>query len=68
VTGRAISQDPGFLLYVWVDHIDESLARIESHGGAIVKAPQQISPGGAWIALFRDCASNVMGLYQEGPR
>src|ERR1700682_3018634 len=36
VTGRAISREPGLLIYIWVDHIDETQALIESHGGEIV--------------------------------
>lgn len=68
VTGRAISRDPGLLPYIWVDHIDEILARIESYGGEVVQAPHLISSEGHWIALFRDPAGNAMGLYQEGPR
>jgi predicted enzyme related to lactoylglutathione lyase len=68
VTGRAISQTPGLLPYIWVDHIDDTLARIESCGGQVVEAPHLIAREGEWIALFRDPAGNVMGLYQEGPR
>jgi predicted enzyme related to lactoylglutathione lyase len=66
VTGRAISKEPGLLPYIWVDHIDETLAQIVSQGGEVVQAPH--SPGDMWIALFRDPAGNVIGLYQEGPR
>jgi predicted enzyme related to lactoylglutathione lyase len=67
VTGRAISQEPGLLPYIWVDNIDETLSRIKSSGGQIVEAPSSIAPD-TWIARFRDPAGNVIGLYQEGPR
>jgi predicted enzyme related to lactoylglutathione lyase len=67
VTNRAISREAGLLPYIWVDDIDDVLARIESHGGEVVQAPRQISAGDEWIATFRDPAGNVMGLYQEGP-
>jgi predicted enzyme related to lactoylglutathione lyase len=68
VTGRAISREPGLLPYIWVDDIDDTLARIESHGGEIVHRQHLDSPGGEYIATFRDPAGNVMGLYQEGAR
>lgn len=68
VTGRVISRDPGLLPYIWVDHIDDTLARVQSQGGEVVQTPHLNSPGGPWIATFRDPAGNVMGLYQEGPR
>ena len=67
VTGRAISRDAGLLAYIWVDDIDDSLARIESHGGGVAQGPHRISAGDEWIAMFRDPAGNLMGLYQEGP-
>lgn len=68
VTSRAISREPGLLPYIWVDHIDATLTAIEAQGGAIVETPHLDSPGGEWIATFRDPAGNVMGLYQEGAR
>lgn len=68
VTGRLASREPGLLPYIWVDSIDETLAQIAAHGGQIVEPPHPDSPGGEWIATFRDPAGNLMGLYQEGPR
>jgi predicted enzyme related to lactoylglutathione lyase len=68
VTGRAISRDAGLLAYIWVDDIDESLARIETHGGEVAQGRHRISAGDEWIATFRDPAGNLIGLYQEGPR
>jgi predicted enzyme related to lactoylglutathione lyase len=51
-----------------VDNIDETLARIEAHGGQVVQKPSPDCPGGEWLARFRDPAGNVMGLHQEGAR
>lgn len=69
VTGRAAARDPGLLAYIWVDSIDASVARVAAHGGQIVKPVDCDSPGSlSWIALFRDPAGNLIGLYQEGPR
>jgi len=51
----------------WKD-IDGTLAQIAVLGGVILEAPHLDSPGGCWIATFRDPAGNVFGLYQEAPR
>jgi uncharacterized glyoxalase superfamily protein PhnB len=68
VTGRAMSSEPGLLPYIMVDSIDATLAMVAAHSGEIVEPPHLDSPGGEWIATFRDPAGNVMALYQEGPR
>ena len=64
------AREPGLLPYIWVDGIDDVLARVAAHGGEVVKTPQLDSPtpGAAWIATFRDPAGNLIGLYQEGRR
>jgi uncharacterized protein len=66
VTGRPISREPGLLPYIYVDHIDEVVARVAAHGGAVVKPPYP--EGNLWVATVRDPAGNVIGLWQEGPR
>jgi predicted enzyme related to lactoylglutathione lyase len=66
VTGRPAHRDPGFLPYIWVDEMDAVLARISAAGGEVVAARHLDSPGGEWIATFRDPAGNLIGLYQEG--
>ncbi len=69
VTGRPISREPGLLPYIWVDFIDDVLARAASHGGEVVDAVHHDHPDGTcWIATFRDPAGNLIGLYQEAPR
>jgi uncharacterized protein len=69
VTGRPISCEPGLLPYIWVDGIDDVLARAASHGGEVVEGVHHDHPDGtSWIATFRDPAGNVIGLYQEAQR
>jgi uncharacterized glyoxalase superfamily protein PhnB len=68
VIGRAISREPGLLPYIWVDSIDVILSKVAAHGGEVIKASHLDSPGGEWIATFRDPAGNMIGLYQEGGR
>lgn len=68
VIGREISRAPGLLPYIWIDSIDATLKKVAAHAGVLLDAPHLDSPGGCWIATFRDPAGNVIGLYQEGPR
>jgi len=66
VTDQAIAREPGVLLYIYVDRIDEIIQQIETHGGEIVKAPYP--EGNLWVATFRDPAGNVIGLWHQGAR
>lgn len=66
VTNQAVATEPGLLPYVYVDHIDDTLDRVQAHGGEVVAAPYE--EGNLWVATFRDPAGNVMGLWHEGPR
>ncbi len=69
VTGLHICREPGLLPSIWVDGIDEVLARIASNGGEVVEPVHPDQPGStSWIATFRDPAGNPMRLYQEAPR
>jgi len=66
VIGRAISREPGLLPYIYVDRIDDAVSRVVAHGGEVVRPPY--AEGNLWVAVFRDPAGNVIGLWQEGPR
>lgn len=66
VPGRAISREPGLLPYIYVDRIDDAVGRVVAHGGEVVRPPYV--EGNLWVAVFRDPAGNVIGLWQEGPR
>lgn len=68
ISGRTVSRDPGLLPYIWVDSIDATSSRITAHGGEVLQSAQLDSPGGQWVATFRDPSGNILGLYQEGPR
>ena len=67
-TSLAVAREPGLLPSIWVDSIDDTLARVVKNGGEVVEGPHLDSPGGEWIARFRDPAGNIIGLYQEGGR
>jgi predicted enzyme related to lactoylglutathione lyase len=66
VTGRAISEEPGVLPYIYVHGIDASLAKVTSNGGVVVQSPYP--EGDLWVATFRDPAGNIIGVWQQGPR
>jgi hypothetical protein len=46
--------------------IDDALEKIVAHGGEVATAPYP--EGDLWVALFRDPAGNVLGVWQRGPR
>jgi predicted enzyme related to lactoylglutathione lyase len=66
VTGRPPTRDAGVLPYIYVHGVDDTLAQVEAHGGAIVKPPYP--EGDLWVATFRDPAGNIVGVWQQGPR
>jgi predicted enzyme related to lactoylglutathione lyase len=69
VTGAKVHREPGLLASIWVDGIDDVLARIAANGGEVVDPVHPDRPGGtSWIATFRDPAGNPLRLYQEAPR
>ena len=58
--------EPGLLPYIYVADIEDAVARIIAHGGAIVTEPY---PEGLLIvATFRDPAGNVIGLWRDTTR
>lgn len=62
VTGRE-PNDSGLIVYIMVANIHVTLDAIARHGGAIV---EPVEPGAREVvALFRDPAGNVFGLYEE---
>ena len=66
VTGRAIAREPGLLPFVYVDRVDDVVARVVAHGGEVVRAPYP--EGNLRVATVRDPAGNVIGLWQEAGR
>ena len=63
VTGRPASGTPGLLLYVMVDSVAATVAKIISEGGRIVQPLGVDAP--EITARFADLDGNVLGLYQE---
>ena len=66
VTGRPPAAQPGFMIYIWVDNVAETVEAVMANGCEIV---QPIGADAPEITVrFRDPAGNVVGLYQEPPQ
>ena len=66
VTGRPPEAQPGFMIYIWVDSVAETVKAVMANGCEIV---QPIGADAPEITVrFRDPAGNVVGLYQEPPQ
>jgi uncharacterized protein len=63
VVGRSPATEPGLLLYIMVDSVAKTVDAVLASGGEIAQPLCADSP--EIIALFRDPAGNVLGLYQE---
>jgi predicted enzyme related to lactoylglutathione lyase len=58
------SDQSGFVLYVQVRHLNESLERVAELGGTVVSAPFDV-PGGPTIASIADPEGNPLVLVQQ---
>lgn len=58
--------DPGLLPYIYVDRVDDTIARILARGGEIVTSP--FAEGLLTVATFRDPSGNVLGLWHDTTR
>ena len=58
--------EPGLLPYIYVADIEQTVARIVAHGGAILTQPYP--EGLLTVATFRDPAGNVIGLWHDTTR
>jgi uncharacterized protein len=63
VLGRPPAAQPGFMIYIWVDSVAETIDAVIAHGGEIVQPIGADAP--EITARFRDPGGNIVGLYQE---
>jgi hypothetical protein len=63
VLGRPPAATPGLLVYVMVDSVTATLARVVAAGGEVVQPIGADAP--EITARFRDPGGNVIGLYQQ---
>jgi predicted enzyme related to lactoylglutathione lyase len=66
VTGRPAAHHSGVVLYVYVDVLDDTLARATAQGAGIIKPPYP--EGDVSVAVISDPAGNEIGIWQRGPR
>ena len=67
LTYRAIPDLNGWMLFVNVASLDETVARIEHLGGSIVR-PRTAVPRTAWVTIVSDPANNIFGVWQADPK
>jgi uncharacterized protein len=60
-----VAEDAGHLPYVYVESVEETLDRVVEGGGTIVRAP--FPEGDLRIAIVRDPAGNLLGVWRQGP-
>jgi len=61
-----VAGEAGVIPYVYVQDIDEALARVPGGGGEVTTKPY--AEGDLWVAMTRDPAGNAIGVWQHGPR
>jgi predicted enzyme related to lactoylglutathione lyase len=59
-------REAGLLLYIYVDDVDGTVAKITGNGGEMVTEPYP--QGTLRVATFRDPAGNLLGLWHETQR
>ena len=62
----AVAGEAGVRPYIYVDGVDEALEKVAANSGEVVMEPYP--EGDLWVALFRDPAGNVIGVWQHGSR
>jgi predicted enzyme related to lactoylglutathione lyase len=63
MTDVLVAGEAGVLPYVFVEQVDETLAKVVAHGGEVVTPPYP--EGDLQVATFRDPAGNVIGVWQQ---
>jgi predicted enzyme related to lactoylglutathione lyase len=66
LTYRALPDLNGWLLFVQVAVLDDTVALIESLGGSVVR-PKTAVPRTAWVTIVADPEKNVFGVWQADP-
>ena len=66
LTHRSIPGLNGWLLYIQVPLLDETVGLIKSLGGAVIR-PKTAVPRAAWVTIVADPAENIFGVWQADP-
>jgi len=66
LTYRAIPGLNGWMLYINVVSLDETVELVQRLGGTIVR-PKTAVPKAAWVTILADPARNIFGVWQADP-
>jgi predicted enzyme related to lactoylglutathione lyase len=66
LTYRAIPDLNGWMLFVNVASLDETVAVVQKLGGSVVR-PKTAVPKTAWVTILADPAKNIFGVWQADP-
>jgi predicted enzyme related to lactoylglutathione lyase len=66
LTYHAIPGLNGWMLYVQVPALDQTVELIQSLGGSVVR-PKTAVPRAAWVTIVADPAKNIFGVWQADP-
>lgn len=64
LTKRENPQQTGITNFIGVSFIDETIVKLSSLGGKVIR-PKQVIPGYGFLAVCTDTENNVIGLFQE---
>jgi predicted enzyme related to lactoylglutathione lyase len=64
--GMRQDPDDGIVNTIDVKNIDEYVAKIEKHGGEIVR-PKMAVQGVGWLVYFKDTEGNLWGMMEDDP-
>lgn len=67
LTYRAIPDLNGWMLFVNVSSLDDTVALVQKLGGSIVR-PKTAVPKTAWVIILADPAKNMFGVWQADPK
>jgi uncharacterized protein len=66
LTYRAVPGLNGWMLYINVVSLDETVELVQRLGGTIVR-PKTAVPKAAWVTIVADPAQNIFGVWQADP-
>ena len=67
LTYKALPDLNGWMLYVQVAALDETVELIKSLGGAVIR-PKTAVPRAAWVTIVADPEKNIFGVWQADPK
>jgi uncharacterized protein len=59
-----VAGEAGIRPYIYVESVEDALAKVAAHGGTVVTAPYP--EGELTVAVFSDPSGNVLGVWQRG--